>query len=384
MFLSLEQYYVWITDNWMRVVTACVLFLLFLFLRKLFTTYIFKFILRISRKTRSEFAPHLVLAFEKPVQVLFVIIGLFFALQALGIPFNATTNVFIYRAFRSAIIVLIVWAIFNLSASSSNWIKAISKKFNFDIDQILIPILSRVIRGIIILLGISIIAQEWGYEISAFIAGLGLGGLAFALAAQDALKNIFGGVVIITEKPFSIGDWIQTPSVEGTVEEITFRSTRVRTFAQALVTVPNSTLANEAIMNWSRMGIRRITFELPVAYTTPRASLERSLERIREYLKNNPDIDQRTIFVQFDGFADRGYNLYFYFFTKTTVWGEWLDIKEQCNLKITQILEEEGVAIALPSTSVYFKTPLPEGEQTNQETAHKESQQTIRKESQGS
>lgn len=353
----------WLADNWIRISTSVVIFLVFLLLRKLFTTYIFKFILRTTRKSGSEFASHAVLAFERPMRVLIIIIGLYFALQAYGISFNAATHTSLYRFFRSSIIILVVWGVFNLSASSSNWIEAISRKFNFDIDQILVPFLSKFIRIIIIALGVSIVAQEWGYEISAFIAGLGLGGLAFALAAQDALKNIFGGIVIITEKPFSIGDWIYTPTVEGTVEEITFRSTRVRTFAQALVTVPNSTLANEAITNWTKMGCRRITFDLPVAYSTPREKLERSIARIRDFLQNNPDIDQQTLFVQFDGFVDKGLNLYFYFFTKTTNWGEWLDIKEQCNLKIMEILEEEGVVIALPSTSLYFETPLPENGQ---------------------
>ena len=98
------------------------------------------------------------------------------------------------------------------------------------------------------------VAQEWDYRIDGFIAGLGLGGLAFSLAAKDTLSNVFGGLVVILDKPFSIGDWIKTPSVEGTVEDISFRSTKVRTFAQALVTVPNATLANEPVTNWTRMG----------------------------------------------------------------------------------------------------------------------------------
>src|SRR5699024_1747974 len=105
-------------------------------------------------------------------------------------------------------------------------------------------------------IGISIIAQEFNYNIGGVVAGLGLGGLAFALAAQDALANLFGGFVIITERPFSIEDWIQTPSVEGVVEDITFRSTKIRTFDQALVTVSNSTFDEEGITNCSRKSKR--------------------------------------------------------------------------------------------------------------------------------
>src|SRR5690606_15315239 len=103
---------------------------------------------------------------------------------------------------------------------------------------------------IIMAIGAAIIADEFGYNINGFVAGLGLGGLAISLAAKDALANLFGGIIIITEKPFTIGQWIQTPSVEGIVEGISFRSTKIRTFAQAIVTVPNNTLANEPITNW--------------------------------------------------------------------------------------------------------------------------------------
>lgn len=238
------------------------------------------------------------------------------------------------------------------------WIDAVSKKLNWDIDRILIPFLSKSIRFVVVAIAISVVAQEWGYEIGGLVAGLGLGGLAFALAARDAVANIFGGIVIITEKPFSIGDWIETPSVEGTVEDITFRSTRVRTFAQALVTMPNSTLANEPITNWTRMGKRRITFHLGVTYSTPRHKLETSVRRIRNMLEQHPEIDQETLFVHFDKFAGSSLDIFLYFFTKTTDWGKWLEVKEDCNLKIMEILEEEGVSIAFPSTSVYFETPL--------------------------
>lgn len=164
--------------------------------------------------------------------------------------------------------------------------------------------------------------------------------------------------MIILDKPFSIGDRIGTSSVEGTVEEITYRSTKVRTFAQALVTVPNSTMANEAITNWSKMGRRRITFNLGVTYTTPRFRLETCIARIEKMLREHPQIHQETIFVNFDRFNESSLDIFLYFFTVTTNWGEYLKVREDVNLKIMAILEEEKVSIAFPSRSVYFETPL--------------------------
>ena len=229
---------------------------------------------------------------------------------------------------------------------------------NLKIDKILLPFLSKVIRFIIIVLALSVILQEWDYDINGFIAGLGLGGLAFALAAQQTLANLFGGIVIITDKPFSIGDWILTPSVEGTVQDINFRSTKVRTFAQAVVTIPNATLANEPITNWTRMGKRRITFNLGVTYSTPKEKLEICVQEIKNMLQKHPGIHPETIFVNFDSFGASSLDIFLYFFTKTTNWGEFLQIKEDVNLKIMSILEKEGVSIAIPSTSIYFKNEL--------------------------
>lgn len=325
--------------------------LLFLLFRKIFTKYIFQIILRLSKKTPTQIFSHVLLSFEKPVRWLFVIIGIYVAVRYF--PYIDHTNPMFMKLIRASVIILLSWGLYNVSSASSAIFHKLNEKTSIEIDQLLIPILSKAIRFVIIAISITIIAQEFEYDVNGFIAGLGLGGLAIALAAQDAVKNLFGGFVIITEKPFSIGDWIMTPSVEGTVENITFRSTLVRTFAQALVTVPNSVLANETITNWSKMGKRRITFNLRITYDTPKEKVDKVAKRIKDYLRNNPAIHQETIFVTFDTFNESSLDLFLYFFTKTTVWGEYLDIKHEVNLKIMEILEEEEVRVALPARSLH-------------------------------
>ena len=202
--------------------------------------------------------------------------------------------------------------------------------------------------------------QKFNYNVAGLVGGLGLGGLAFALAAKDALSNLFGGAVIITEKPFTIGDWILTPSVEGTVETITFRSTKIRTFAQALVTVPNAKLANESITNWSEMGKRRIVFDLSVTYETPKEKLESIIKKIDYMLKSHPEIHQDTIITKFDKYGVNGLDIYIYFFTKTTVWLDFLKIKEEINYKIMDILDNEGVSLAIPNRKLYVDSKTEE------------------------
>lgn len=342
---------------------AVAVLLIFVLLRKLFTKYVFHTIFKTSRDSQTEFFSHLRPSLEHPIRWLFIIMGIY--VSAGFFPFIEQTNPVFIKLIRASIIVMITWGIYNLSSGTSELFIKINEHLNIEIDRILIPFLSKLVRFIVLAISLIIIVEEFGYDVNGFVAGLGLGGLAFALAAKDALSNLFGGFVIITEKPFSIGDWIMTSSAEGIVEDISFRSTKVRTFAQALVTVPNATLSNETITNWSKMGKRRITFYLGVTYDTPRKKLERTIEKIEHLLRNHADIHQETIFVTFDRYDDSSLGIFLYFFTKTTVWEEYLKVKQEINFKIMEILEDEGVSVAFPSRTLYINTQSQEGSQAD-------------------
>ncbi|MFD1040011.1 mechanosensitive ion channel family protein [Virgibacillus byunsanensis] len=328
--------------------------LLFLLFRKIFAKYVFTLLLKLSKRAPNDFFSYIFIAYEKPVRWLFTIIGIYIAVDYF--PYLEQSNPLFLNIIRSSVIFIIGWGLFNLSSSSSLIFFKIEEKYKVDIDDILIPFLSKALRFIVVAISITVIAQEFDYDVNGFVAGLGLGGLAFALAAKDAIGNLFGGIVIITEKPFTIGDWIETPSVEGTVEDITFRSTRVRTFADALVTVPNATIANESITNWSEMGKRQITFSIRVTYDTSQDKIEKVVKQIKDLLVNHSDIHQETIFVTFDKYKEDGLDIFLYFFTNTTAWGEYLDVREEINFKILEILENEEVSIAIPSRRLYVES----------------------------
>jgi MscS family membrane protein len=344
-------------EDWLNIGITIGVILLFLVLRKVFTKYIFYLLIKLSKKTKTTFIHQVLEAYERPLRWLFVIIGIYVAIDYF--PYIQQENLFILKALRISIIFLITWGLVNLSSKSSILFLKLNKHTSIEIDQILIPFLSKAIRFIVIAISFTVILQEFDYDISGFVAGLGLGGLAFALAAQEVVKNLFGGIVIITEKPFSIGNWIQTPSVEGIVEDINFRSTIIRTFADALITIPNSTLSNEPITNWSAMGKRRINFNLGVEYHTPKDKLEKVVIQIRELLETHPEIHPETIFVRFNEYNSSSLDIMLYFFTKTTVWGEYLRVKEEINFKIMEILEKEEVSIAFPSHTLYFDKENP-------------------------
>ncbi|MDW7614396.1 mechanosensitive ion channel family protein [Peribacillus simplex] len=334
-------------EAWTQLGISIGIFLIFLLLRKVFTKYIFKFFLRMAEKRKVEFAANLMLAIEQPVRLLIVLIGVIISMHYF--PLDSPSTELRLKIYRSFFVFLFFWTIFNISSILTILFPKLVSKFGLEVDQIVMPFFTKIIKLIIIAFGVSIIAEEWGFNVDGFVAGLGLGGLAFALAAKDTVSNFFGGIVIVTEKPFTIGDWIKTPSVEGTIEDITFRSTKVRTFAQALVTVPNATLSNEPIINWSKMGKRQIAFHLDVNVTTPKEKLENVIRGIEKMLIDHSEVHPETILVKFDEFSHSGFNLYLYFFTNATDFGGYLSIKEDVNFKIMEILEQEDVQIAIPS-----------------------------------
>lgn len=333
-----------------RIGIAVGIFIPFFLSSKYFTSKILDLLSKITRQTNTKLINYLIIAFERPLRLFFISLGIYLAL--IYLPFSNEINVLISRIYRSTLVIIMSLGFHSLVRNYCEFAEEVAKLAGIKIDKILIPFLTKVLKFIIIVLTLSIILKEWEYDIKGFIAGLELGGLAFALAAQQTLSNLFAGVVIITDKPFTIGDLISAPSVEGTVEDINFRSTRIRTLTQALITVPNATLANEPITNLSRMGKRRITFNLRFTYNTSKDKLEKCMIRIKDMLHNHEGVYPEKIFVNFDSFGEISLNVYVDFFTYTTNWGEFLQIKEDVNLKIFTILEQEAVSLVVPS--MYF------------------------------
>ncbi len=332
----------------LRPAAALLVLLLFLLLRGVLTRFVFGMASRIAAKSKTRIDVSFFLALENPLKNFILILGFYIALSIL--PLAPLVRFYLVVVFRIAVVLFLAWALYNLTESRP--LKNISRRSG--LDPLLLDFLVKALKALIVALAVIMILYQMGYNANGFIAGLGLGGLAVALAAKDALANIFAGIVIIADKPFSVGDWIETAEVEGTVEQVSFRSTRVRTFAQAQVTVPNAVLANEAITNWSRMGKRRVSFSLKLALSTPREKLERSIVLIRQMLQEHPDVHPETILVHFAEFGESSLEINLYFFTRTTVYAEYLSVREEINLRILRILEEEGAAPALPARSIHL------------------------------
>lgn len=290
----------------------------------------------------------------RPLHVFFLFTGLYAALFFFpGFESHTATLAFFTKMYRSLLIVLIAWVFCNLTSIPNLQQSTIVTRMDLQSNPSVLPFCSNGLRFITVALAVLIIAQEWSFSISGLLAGLGLGGLALSLAAKDMLASIFGGMIILLDKPFKIGDWIEAASIEGTVENITFRSVKIRTFTQALVTLPNAKVVDSAITNWSRMGKRRVVLKLTLDTQTPPTVLRTAKNAVLHMVKTHKGIHAETATASLDDVSGGGLLFTLVYFTKTTKWETFLNIREDVLLNTLQLLEKHHVPFAVPSQQVY-------------------------------
>ncbi len=346
-----------------EILAALGIFFVFLFLRHLFFRFVIVILRRMTQRTETKVDDLLLEALEKPLEFIFVVIGFYMASQTL--PLSEDVELFCNRLTRSMIAFTIFWGMFRAAHPLSHiFDRAIGLFENPSMHETMKEFFVKLTKFIIACLGIAAIIQEWGFNVAALLGSLGLVGMAVALGAQDFIKNMFAGLTIFLDRMFEKGNWIQTPDIDGNVEHIGFRATKVRRFDKALVTIPNSKLASEALINFSRMTQRRIYWKIGVEYRTTHDQLQGIIRDTLSYLHSNPsfetDINKVKTFVFVDSFGASSIDIMLYCFTKTTVWGEWLAVKEELAYKVKDIVEGHGTGFAFPSTSLYVET-LPFG-----------------------
>lgn len=341
-----------------RLLIATFIFIIFLTLRRLIATQILTRLRVLAEKTTITIDDKVLTAFEHPIGMIPVVVGLFFSLEYLG--FEGTFGEIGLKIVRSFIVFIIFWGFYNLVDPLSFLLHKVEILFSAVMRDWLI----KVIKIIFIFIGAATVLEIWGIKIGPILAGLGLFGVAVALGAQDLFKNLISGLLIISEKRFNRGDWILVEGVvEGTVEDIGFRSTIVRRFDKAPVFVPNAKLADTAVTNFSAMTHRRIYWHIGVEYRTTIEQLRRIRDRIENYILENEEFakpGEVPTFVRIDRFSDSSIDLMLYCFTRSTVWGQWLEIKERLALRIKGIVEEAGTSFAFPSRTLYMSGPAGE------------------------
>ncbi len=291
--------------------------------------------------------------FYLPVSIFLKILGAYLAIKFLKL--NTTITSIADKAFRISFIILLAKSINNLFNENTKIAKRIKKEVGAKSSQVLSSLINKILKFIVNAIAVIFIAHDLGYDLTGIIAGLGIGSVVFALAAQDTAKNLFGGIVITFDKIFDIGDWIQIGDIEGIVEEITLRSTRVRTFKHSLITVPNSIVASESVINWSKMKKRRIDIELEITYDANLKSLAKFNSDVEAILNMSDKVESDTTRVRFNEISANGYGIFISFYTYLTNYDDYLAIKEKINYKIMQTLNAHKLKLAYPSQEIYLR-----------------------------
>jgi len=360
---DLKAFWALVVDVWQhgvygidvgQILIALGILLLFVLMRKLMAHFVINRLKAYTVRTKTEIDDQVLDALERPLSFIPVVIGVFISSQYLA-PEGYAAD-FIANINRSLVAYALFWALYRLVEPFSYVVGNLQNIFT----ESMLNWLIRALKIAFVLLGGATILEIWGIAVGPLIAGLGLFGVAVALGAQDLFKNLIAGVFILGERRFHPGQWIKVDGVvEGVVESIGFRTTIVRRFDRAPEYVPNSRLADNVVTNFTEMTHRRIHWMIGLEYRTTLDQLRQIRDGIEAYITESDefaDASEVPTFVRIDSFNASSIDILIYCFTRTTVWGEWLEIKERFACKIKEIVEEAGAGFAFPSQSIYVET----------------------------
>jgi len=327
-------------------------FFLLLSSRKIFVRFVLQPIKTKVESTQTVLDDKLYKLLEHPLQLLIAIFAYYIAATLLS---NAQIQEILNNITRTAISLLVFWTIYRSVDIYADILQNKAEKHKEGIGAAITSLLIKIFKVTLIVIAFLSVAQQWGFNAMAIFASFGILGAGIALSSQDTIKHFWGSIVLFGDRPFKIGDWITVGSVDGVVEEIGIRSTKIRTFEKSIIAVPNGNLATSNILNWSVRPKRRIKMKLGISYSSTTKQMQDILNDIRSYLKNNEDIHQEQILVYFSEFAESSLNILVYCFTKDPNWEPWLKVREEVYLELMKIVENNGSSIAFPSQSVYIE-----------------------------
>lgn len=352
------------------IVIAVLLF--YIFKRVVFT--VLRRIEHILVKNTSEKVTVAVRKLSHPLTLIFV---LWFVEKSLPIlEFSINFSSFLFLGLDIARTVFWIYVFLKLVQVVMQIYADIAEKTVSKLDDQLVPILNNLLRGLVIIIGIFNVLKLFGIDTTTLIAGMSIGGLAVALASQDTVKNLIGTFMIFLDQPFQIGDWIEAGSVVGTVEEVGFRSTRVRAADTSLFQIPNSSLAEMVVNNKGLRLYRRYNTQLGIRYDSPPELIEAFVNGIRELIKVHPDTRSDAYNVEFSGFGDSSLNILLNTYFIALDWNQEQSAKHRLHIAIVKLASGLGVDFAFPSTTVMIeqfpeKKGLDMAYKTNEEDLNK-------------
>jgi len=338
-----------------QFIAAFLFILLGMVLKKISDEIFEKKLIPIFKRTRVDIDNLFLEALSKPFGMLILLGGIAIAFAILPLPTQPDIDGFIFETFKILFAFDFLWFLFRIVDIGVKYLTRLAERTESKLDEQLVPMISRAIKATIGAISFLWIIQLLGYNISSLLAGLGIGGLAVALGLQDTIANFFGSVFIFLDRPFIVGDIVKIADVEGTFEDVGFRSTRIRTFPATLVSIPNKTVSNAVIDNLSRRPKRRVFHTIGVTYETNAAQMELAVAGIKDIIEKDEGVDKDVIIVKFSEFGDSSLDIMVLYYTLDVSFAEHFKTKERINLAIMKKLEELGLSIAFPTRSIYIE-----------------------------
>ena len=296
--------------------------------------------------------PILLRSFAVPVQRMCTVVGIYLAASSLPWAIPGVRKLFL-MAFQLVMTLLMCEGLYAASELADLVLASCSPEIRS--NKTLLSLLNTTYKVLVIAVGVAAGAQEVGFPIGSIVAGAGLIGLTISLAAQESASNLFSGIVILLDKPFSVGDWITVGDVEGEVIDINFRSTRIRSPDKTVNVITNSKICSATVQNAALRTMRPYKFTLGVTYSTTRPQLEKLMQDLQAMLDASPLTNHGTNIVQLANFGDSSINILISAYLLTNVYAEFLQMQNDLNLNIMDIMQADGVDFAFPSTSVYIE-----------------------------
>ena len=305
---------------------------------------------RLTAKTKTKLDDIIIDMIEEPIVVILTVLGFGFAFNTLNFESERITA-FIANTMTAAITLSIAWLLVRLIDSLIvEYLMPLTEKTESDLDDQLLPIVRKAAKLGIWIVGIIVALNNAGYDVAALLAGLGVGGLALAIAAQDTVANIFGGATIFADRPFVIGDRVRVGGYDGVMKDIGIRSSRLETRDGAVVTMPNSKFTGSAVENVSQGIGRRIVTNLGLTYDTTPEQMEKAMDILREIADANEGVDE-DVKVSFSSWGDFAMGIRFAFFVKPDA--HFRNTENGVNMEILKRFTAEGLDFAYPTQTIY-------------------------------
>ncbi|SDS03994.1 mechanosensitive ion channel domain-containing protein [Opitutus sp. GAS368] len=352
----LEQFDVRTSENTVTHYAIAAVFLIgALLLRRVVTNIIFGYLRRLTAKTETTLDDRLLPVLETPVATFIMLTGIFSALRVLKL--SETTDQYLASAATVAFSLNLFWALLNVLDALVDHAHEIARARQMGVAAFM-PWIKKTLVAVFVVFGVLLTVQSLGYNVSTILQGLGLGGLAFALAAQDTIANLFGSIVVAIDQPFKLGETVRIVTYTGTVEDIGLRSTKIRLVDKSLVILPNKLVSSEAIVNLSRFAARRVEQVLNLTYDTTPAQMEAIVGEIRALILAEPEVDAASVQVYFRDLAASSLDIWLVYVAKNADFEKHMALRQRLNLAFMRAVAARGLSFAFPTSVMHLDGPI--------------------------